>query len=286
VEYTLFLRMCRAAGAAAARRRRTDESRQKFVARRDNKARTKAAVESSANQSPDGEDEASDVRNAARLQQEDIKTTIAIVHNTNETLKEADTGAPSRLVKDLFLEPSGALHDGAFCESFRQSLSLFIYFPLAIAEFESMKLDSTDPESAEFLGCCQQRWLHRLAVQARKTRDHVYFQTTIIAFIVVAGILVGLQTYDLEPRFGSAFLSALAIVDQFVLAVFAIEVIIKVVAQGRHPSRFVYDTSNGNLQSWNVFDFIVVRVCIAVHSMKVASPSPSLAACCMPSAAA
>jgi len=121
-----------------------------------------------------------------------------------------------------------------------------------------MKLDSTDPESAEFLGCCRQRWLHRLAVLARKTRDHVYFQTTIIAFIVIAGVLVGLQTYDLEPRFGADFVSALSIVDQFVLAVFAVEIAIKVMAQGRHPSRFVYDPSNGNLQAWNVFDFIVV----------------------------
>ncbi len=58
------------------------------------------------------------LRHAARLQKEDIKTTIEIVHNTNESLKETDTGEPSRLVKDLFLEPSGALHEGALRGSY------------------------------------------------------------------------------------------------------------------------------------------------------------------------
>ena len=49
----------------------------------------------------------------ARLVRDDIKTTVAIVHNTNANLSEEATGEPSRLVKDLFLEPSGAQNEGA-----------------------------------------------------------------------------------------------------------------------------------------------------------------------------
>ena len=79
--------------------------------------RTQASLQSEANSAAAGDDGA-DLRQAARLQKEDIKTTIEIVHNTNESLKEADTGEPSRLVKDLFLEPSGALHEGAFHGSY------------------------------------------------------------------------------------------------------------------------------------------------------------------------
>ena len=106
----------RAAGAAVTRRRKAEKARQKFVARREDKGRTQSLAQSGGS-TPSGND-GEDLRQAARLQKEDIKTTIEIVHNTNQALKEADTGEPSRLVKDLFLEPSGALNEGALRGSY------------------------------------------------------------------------------------------------------------------------------------------------------------------------
>ncbi|WNG39946.1 ion transporter [Archangium minus] len=78
------------------------------------------------------------------------------------------------------------------------------------------------------------------------------FQTLITLSILFAGALVGVETSpDLVARYG-ALLHAL---DRLVLAIFVVELLIKLGAEGRRPWRFFQDP-------WNVFDFLIVATAL------------------------
>jgi len=77
------------------------------------------------------------------------------------------------------------------------------------------------------------------------------FQPFIIGVIVVASIIVGLESsVYLMQEYGRYFLIA----DGIILAIFASEIAIKIGAYGRQPWRFFRDP-------WNVFDFLIVAIC-------------------------
>jgi voltage-gated sodium channel len=81
----------------------------------------------------------------------------------------------------------------------------------------------------------------------RIARD-VRFQRFITVVIILAGGLVGLETYPvMEQRYGTL----LHFLDKVVLWIFVVEISIKLVAEWPRPQRFFRD-------SWNVFDFVVV----------------------------
>jgi len=85
----------------------------------------------------------------------------------------------------------------------------------------------------------------------RDLRDHPMFQHTITAVILLAGVLVGLETYpSVVERVGHVIHT----LDQLILAVFVAEVIVKIGAEGRSPWRYFADP-------WNLFDFAIVAVC-------------------------
>ena len=78
------------------------------------------------------------------------------------------------------------------------------------------------------------------------------FSYFIFAIIIAAGVVVGLQTYrefELENR------ELLNTLDAIILGIFVLEVIIKMVAQGKTPWRYFNDP-------WNIFDFTIVVVCL------------------------
>eukprot|EP00924_Labyrinthula_sp_SR-Ha-C_P008749 augustus_masked-scaffold_2-processed-gene-1.9-mRNA-1 protein AED:0.18 eAED:0.18 QI:0/-1/0/1/-1/1/1/0/853 len=77
------------------------------------------------------------------------------------------------------------------------------------------------------------------------------FNNFIIIVILVAGVVVGLQTYP--SLSGSSFLHAL---DTGILVIFSIEVLLKTVAEGLCPWK--YFIKRKSLQKWNIFDYIVV----------------------------
>jgi Ca2+-binding EF-hand superfamily protein len=77
------------------------------------------------------------------------------------------------------------------------------------------------------------------------------FNIVIIGTIVMAAVLVGIQTYDQFE--GNATLFAL---ENFVMAIFTLEVILKVVSEGADPLRYF----TGPEGSWNIFDFIITVV--------------------------
>jgi voltage-gated sodium channel len=85
---------------------------------------------------------------------------------------------------------------------------------------------------------------------ARRIVESSLFQHLITLVILLAGVLVGLETSSSAvARWGGIFHA----LDRVILAVFVAEIMIKVVAEGDKPWRYFRDP-------WNVFDFSIVAV--------------------------
>ncbi len=83
---------------------------------------------------------------------------------------------------------------------------------------------------------------------ARRITEANAFQRFIIAVIVLNGAIVGMETYpSLMERWGGL----LKFLDRLCLAIFTVEILLRILAYGRRPWRFFTG-------GWNVFDFIIV----------------------------
>ena len=81
--------------------------------------------------------------------------------------------------------------------------------------------------------------------------DAAGFQYGVLAVIVLAALLVGLETSrSLVARHGSL----LHVLDTLVLWIFVLEAVLKMARHGRRWYRYFGDT-------WNIFDFLIVVVC-------------------------
>lgn len=78
-----------------------------------------------------------------------------------------------------------------------------------------------------------------------------HFTNFIIGVIIVAGIVVGIETF---PELEHAYSGLWKALDKLILAIFTIEIILKMIALWPNPQRFFKD-------GWNVFDFVIVAVC-------------------------
>ena len=78
------------------------------------------------------------------------------------------------------------------------------------------------------------------------------FNRFIVATILFAGLLVGVQTY---ADFAERHETVLGFLDAFVLAIFTIEAAIKIAAEGDKPLNYFRNP-------WNLFDFAIVAVCL------------------------
>lgn len=78
------------------------------------------------------------------------------------------------------------------------------------------------------------------------------FHATIIATILCAGVLAGIETDAVMVATYGPVLGAL---DAIVLGIFILEVILKLTAQSPQPWRYFKD-------GWNVFDFTIVVLCL------------------------
>jgi len=85
----------------------------------------------------------------------------------------------------------------------------------------------------------------------KKIAESTWFQTVIILTIVAAGVLVGIQTYGDSV---AHLHDTLILLDHIILAIFTIEVFVKVLAEGNKPWKYFMD-------AWNIFDFLIVAVC-------------------------
>lgn len=82
--------------------------------------------------------------------------------------------------------------------------------------------------------------------------DARWFHQLVLGVILAAGVLVGLETSPAILARHGALLHAL---DRLVLGVFVLEIAVKLLGRGREWWRFFTD-------GWNVFDFIIVAVCL------------------------
>ena len=82
----------------------------------------------------------------------------------------------------------------------------------------------------------------------RKVSNANWFTQFITSVILLAGVLVGLETY---PGVVEEWEGALHFADKLILVIFTIEVVVKMGAEGRKPWAYFRDP-------WNVFDFLIV----------------------------
>lgn len=86
---------------------------------------------------------------------------------------------------------------------------------------------------------------------SKKIADSTLFGNFIIGVILLAGVIVGIQTYpEMEAQYGKI----LHLADQIILWIFVFEVVVKILAEGKKPWQYFIDP-------WNVFDFTIVAVC-------------------------
>lgn len=78
--------------------------------------------------------------------------------------------------------------------------------------------------------------------------DSKWFQNFVTFAIIVAGVLVGIATY---ADFAARHESILEVLNLIVLIVFIIEIVVKIIAEGKKPWLYFTD-------AWNIFDFIIV----------------------------
>jgi voltage-gated sodium channel len=91
-----------------------------------------------------------------------------------------------------------------------------------------------------------------LAVRCEKIANAIWFRAFITLVILVAGTLVGIETY---PAIMSEYSDLVYLLDSIVIGIFVVEIIIRVVAFGTKPHHFFLDP-------WNVFDFVIVVICV------------------------
>ena len=82
--------------------------------------------------------------------------------------------------------------------------------------------------------------------------DSRAFQSSVLVVVLLAAVLVGLETSAaLVARYGPI----LALLDNVVIGIFAVEAFLKMAVHGRRFYRYFNDP-------WNVFDFLIVVVCL------------------------
>jgi voltage-gated sodium channel len=91
-----------------------------------------------------------------------------------------------------------------------------------------------------------------MTLVAKRIVDSKAFRAIIIAVILFAGVLAGVETSAAMLAQHGAMLHAL---DVVVLAIFIIEIVLKLASHGRRPLDYFRD-------GWNVFDFTIVAVCV------------------------
>lgn len=87
-----------------------------------------------------------------------------------------------------------------------------------------------------------------LTTTCRRIADSTPFQVFIVGVIVANAVVLGLETYSGIERDAGDTLSLL---NDLFLAIFVLEIVIRIVAHGRRPQDYFRD-------GWNVFDFVVI----------------------------
>jgi voltage-gated sodium channel len=92
-------------------------------------------------------------------------------------------------------------------------------------------------------------WLFELARKITNSRIFNYF---IFSLILLSAVIIGLETY---PGLAKQYHEVLSVIDLIVIALFTIEITLKIISNGKKPWMYFSDP-------WNVFDFIIVAICL------------------------
>lgn len=84
-----------------------------------------------------------------------------------------------------------------------------------------------------------------------KIADSGRFQTAVLLLIVIAAILVGIET---DQEISSKYHATIELLNSIILYAFVVEALIKMGRHGKEFWRYFLDP-------WNVFDFLVIAVC-------------------------
>lgn len=78
------------------------------------------------------------------------------------------------------------------------------------------------------------------------------FRRGVLALIILASVIVGLETY---PAVNERVGGLLRTIDAVIIGLFVVEIVLRMMSYGRRWPRFFLDP-------WNVFDFVIVAVCL------------------------
>ncbi len=96
---------------------------------------------------------------------------------------------------------------------------------------------------------------------ARKVTESALFKYGILLTIISSAILTGLETYSgILNKYEQLFLK----LDRIIILIFTIEIILKLLAQGKNPKQYFRDP-------WNIFDFIIVVLCYLPSDLRFVS---------------
>lgn len=84
-----------------------------------------------------------------------------------------------------------------------------------------------------------------------KIVGHRLFNRVVIAAIVLSAILLGIET---NSNWMAAYGREIKTLDFLILILFSLEILLKIVAQGKRPHHYFKD-------GWNVMDFLIVTAC-------------------------
>ncbi len=86
-----------------------------------------------------------------------------------------------------------------------------------------------------------------LSYRSKRIVNSSFFQNFMLLVIILASILVGLETYD------TGFSTYINFLDRIIMLIFLFEIILKIMAEGKKPWQYFKD-------GWNLIDFFVVVV--------------------------
>jgi voltage-gated sodium channel len=86
----------------------------------------------------------------------------------------------------------------------------------------------------------------------RKLINSKYFNYFIFSLILLSAVIIGLETY---PEFSKKHYDILTLVDRIIIALFTLEIALKIISNGKRPWLYFSDP-------WNIFDFVIVAICL------------------------
>jgi len=119
---------------------------------------------------------------------------------------------------------------------------------------ELLDLLSADENDAKAIHNPILKLYFRASIHCQRIVGSTLFVNFITFVICIAGIMVGIGTYDAMNvgMYGEVF----KLLDEIILGIFCLEIILKTVGEYDKPYR--YFVKRGNLDGWNTFDFVVV----------------------------